>query len=210
MHLLGMKIRPRKYNHWLSQLLPARLTDDEKDTLMPRLLRKDPSAIERVIEGHMGLIGRIVGQYAWQAPTKIDDIMSVGLLACCEAVNKFANQETKNDNLTAYIAAYVHGLIHNFLVEDQTIKPSRRIEGTHVRCAELNDARHTGIVHQFDTPNDLIEEVGMEDLEKMIAVMALEGYTDREIAAVAQKSAARIGQIRKIVGQKILEVLGNE
>ena len=214
MHLLGKPIKPMKYTHWLSQLLPPRLEDDEKEALIPEILRGDAAAIKRAIEGHMGLIGRIVGCYAWQAPNKVDDMLSVGFLTCCEGVNIFAQGDLSHENLTGYLSTKIHGAIFDFLIEDQTVRPSKKLVKRDMKdmtySCELSDIRNREIIHQFDTPTDLIEEIGIRDVEKIVAVMAIEGYTDREIAATIKKSSVWVGKIRKTVGQRILGALGND
>ncbi len=203
MHLGNSKIRARSYSHWLSRLLPVALNDSEKEILIPRIKAKDKDAIDRMIEGHTGLIAQVVGRYAHQQPRKTDDMLSVGWLSLTESVINFSEGKVTHDNITAYILVAAHGAIHNFIVEDQTVKPSRERFDEVVRH-HLDDIAETGVEHEFEAPDALIEEIGLPSVEKIIAIMALEGYTNGEIAKKLKYSVQYVRRLRQIVGQKIL------
>jgi len=205
MHLGHTKIKAKSYSHWLSRLLPCRLDDNEKAILIPLIKKGDKDAINRMIEGHTGLIAQVVGRYAWQQPRKTDDMLSVGWLALTEAVIKFSKGEINHDNITGYILTRAHGAIHNFIVEDQTVKPSRDTFSKIIRH-HIDDIEET-IEHEFEQPDYLIEEIGLNNVEKIIAIMALEGYTNIEIGKKLNYSKAYIGRLRLVVGQKILRKL---
>ncbi len=205
MHLGNSKINAKSYTHWLSRLLPTALNDSEKESLISKVKNNDKDAIKRMIEGHTGLIAQVVGRYAWQQPRKTDDMLSVGWLALTEAVDNFSKDKVTHNNITAYILVTVHGAIHNFIVEDQTVKPSRKRFDKVVK-RHLDDIEES-VEHEFDTPDALVEEIGLENTEKIIAIMALEGYTDKEIGKKLGCSWQYVGRLRQVVGQKILRKL---
>jgi len=102
----------RKYkrvdvNHPLLNNLPKQSSDDVIQTLLVRVRQGDEAACQEMITEHMLLVKLKIQDFLGDYPhlkKELDELVSVGILACVEAVHRVKNGSmTDHDNITGYI-----------------------------------------------------------------------------------------------------------
>jgi DNA-directed RNA polymerase sigma subunit (sigma70/sigma32) len=201
MYLLGKKIRARFIKHPLGEIenLPLKLEEQEIDSLVDRLKKKDNSAIERIVIGHLRLAIYIAGQYANFAPKKAYDFISEAVVGIVEICNEIINTGIIEDELSKLIIIRMHKLIVKFFRKDHLIRiPYTSLIRNKIKISvssldENISKKQYNLLDFFDILNTSMKT----DQERKIVELRILKYNDIEIGKKLKLHPTTIGQIRK-------------
>lgn len=200
--------------HYLSKRSPPRIEQSRLDELTERLLQKDLSVIDEIVQGHMRLAIKLASKYAYNRRQKTDDIISVALLAAVMACHEAAEGRMKEGScLSDYIGCRIITKLSRFCSEDTIIripKSSKDLYGLeNIKTQYINqDDRVTHSEEHLIELNEMIDSCIETDTEKTIIALRRLGFSDEEIGERLGCSKAYINKIRSEVRKRFNEKKG--
>lgn len=211
-------IKRKGFQHWLSTRIPKALTVARTARIFkalqnPELAQKKRNQAARLlIRGHMRLGMAVVSEC--YRPTLIDDLVGEMLLALTESVNRIVTGAipAEHTNITAYIRASLRFRVWRFICSYS------RILGVRIETHRLREKKgkprfkQTNSIPVLACPNqnhrllelkEVIDSVIENELERQIINLRLSGCTDVQIGEALDYTAARIGQIRRAIADRV-------
>jgi len=170
---------------------------------------KDKTPKQIIIESHIPMVIMIVNRIS---PTsKMKEVLSAGLLALTEAVEKMPHDVK---SISGYLHVYVVRELKQFILKDGVIIVP------HYAPPKYNWLRHIEYFNgEIPVPgnqgevevNDLIESVCDTSMHKTILQCLMEGgYTGKDLANRCNVSMGRISQVKSKLLLKLWEVFRND
>lgn len=222
------RVTKKKYLPFKIKNLPSQIEKKELEKLVIQLRKGDKKVINKIVEGHLCLALSIAARWGYLFANKIDDIVGVAQLELVNATYR-AITNLKDNNITFYLSASIHGAIKEFVENDNVINmPSRTIryyiKKGDIRADnipkeislleqnpefELRD-QASYIVPEITKDNEeklievqeLINKITNDYLEKKIIFLRAQGYTYDEIGPKVGYSSTKICIIVQSIEKK--------
>ena len=173
--------------------------------------RKD-SMNQEMVEQYIEKTVAMAYRYKKRTHNK-DGIISEALLCLCKISDDLVNR----NNAEGYLGMHVRAAITTFIAADRLIPVSRSswYKGRTPPSAypiedAVNLACDTSEMEETVRVFELIEAAGLNEREKEIALLLSKGYSFEELATDLNLSVRRIRQIRRSIGEKLIQVMNNE
>ena len=154
--------------------LPPPLDEKEEQKLLERLMEKDKSAKDTLIERNLRLVVYIAKKFE-NSGVNIEDLISIGTIGLMKAINSY-NLE-KNIKLATYASRCIENEILMHLRKNNKIKTEISIDEPINTDSEGNDLSLGDIL---GTESDSIFKSIEEDDNKKVLLLAIERLNKRE------------------------------
>ena len=154
--------------------LPPPLDEKEEQKLLERLMEKDKSAKDTLIERNLRLVVYIAKKFE-NSGVNIEDLISIGTIGLMKAINSY-NLE-KNIKLATYASRCIENEILMHLRKNNKIKTEISIDEPINTDSEGNDLSLGDIL---GTESDSIFKSIEEDDNKKVLLMAIQKLNKRE------------------------------
>ena len=154
--------------------LPPPLDEKEEQNLLEKLMEKDKSAKDTLIERNLRLVVYIAKKFE-NSGVNIEDLMSIGTIGLMKAINSY-NLE-KNIKLATYASRCIENEILMHLRKNNKIKTEISIDEPINTDSEGNDLSLGDIL---GTESDSIFKSIEEDDNKKVLLLAIERLNKRE------------------------------
>ena len=154
--------------------LPPPLDEKEEQKLLERLMEKDKSAKDTLIERNLRLVVYIAKKFE-NSGVNIEDLISIGTIGLMKAINSY-NLE-KNIKLATYASRCIENEILMHLRKNNKIKTEISIDEPINTDSEGNDLSLGDI---WGTESDSIFKSIEEDDNKKVLLLAIERLNKRE------------------------------
>lgn len=154
--------------------LPAPLKPEEEHILLEKLMQKDVSAKNKLIERNLRLVVYIAKKFE-NSGINIEDLISIGTIGLMKAVNSF--NLDKNIKLATYASRCIENEILMFLRKNNKIRTEISIDEPINTDSEGNDLSLADIL---GTDNDSIFKSIEEDDNKKVLIGAIKRLNIRE------------------------------
>lgn len=190
--LRNRTVKTTKYSHWLSDQMPPRMQESDKEHLLRGLRQGNRESRILIIEGHMRLASDIVGRYRTVLPNvNTDELLSCAFEAVVTAVDRAV--DLRHDNITAYITSYIHNYVQRYGIDPYS-SPHGRLKHEYT----IPDSRSHEIAEE-------IEAVTRDDTDAVIIEMLGRGNTQEEIAKHLQISQPAVAKRIRRLRERLLE-----
>lgn len=206
--------------------LPLELDPAYLIRLVQRLRGGDDTVVEIIAAGHYRLAFHIVGQFAVTNKHIADDILGEAFLKLIELIRK-ARDKLKDDGITLWLGSHLRRHLFTYVREQGgviTISARRCKKKPNVlatsyedcvviygRGDSLVDAEWNKLgIETEDTTYDItdaIKEIKLDETDRKILNLKIEGFNDREIAEKLGKSNSYVALRRSSIQQKLLRML---
>lgn len=204
--------------------LPPSLPSVELEKLVIQLktaIKEERNNIRnKIVEAHLKIGMYIAARYSLRCPNELDDIVSVMELALVKAVYRARNR-LKDNNITPYIIARIHGAIRDYIKNPKLYGMSGRTLDYYI---EKGDQRGDNPPYQiqeeinnFTTKEndeelflikELLDKSSHGYIEKRIIELRTEGYTYGEIGPMVGYCKARVQIIVSNIEDKFNTLYG--
>ena len=201
-----------------SKTFPDPLTKNEEEELIIKMLNKDKTARNKLVEHNLRLVAHIVKKYD-NGKEDIDDLISIGTIGLIKGIDTFSNKN--GTRLTTYAARCIENEILMFFRANK--KNSKNIS-INESVGFDKDGNEISFLDILKTPNpDYVKEIALQDniklLYKYINILTkrekeiiIKRYglfnqkeqTQKEIASEFKISRSYVSRIEKRALTKIL------
>lgn len=214
----------RGYYHWFSEInLPEGISEDECQSLYPKLLKNDQEAKHRIILGHIRLGMSIVARFARQYPHKTDSMVAEicdALVMGVEKIVEGAIEHHASPNITGFLVSCMVGRLKRWVTQDGIIRCSiatyRKLvaQGAEAPVHVMGlSPKHLEIESRFtfEDVDEMVNAITLTDRERMVIELRMEGMSDAEIAKRPEFNCTyqNIQHLRKKIGTRFLEKFCN-
>lgn len=153
-----------------------------------------------IYKAYCRLATTIATDYKYKVPLKLrDDIFSEAQYALIKAIDEAPNKMYDN-NFVKFLRARIKTIIRNFIRKEYKNKIDESIQ---------EDPSKLDFSYNELELNEEIKNIFKTTLERQIIVLLIEGYNNKEIAEILNKSPERISQYRSIIKKKIKSLYAN-
>lgn len=201
-----------------SKTFPDPLTKNEEEELIIKMLNKDKTARNKLVEHNLRLVAHIVKKYD-NGKEDIDDLISIGTIGLIKGIDTFSNKN--GTRLTTYAARCIENEILMFFRANK--KNSKNIS-INESVGFDKDGNEISFLDILKTPNpDYVKDIALQDniklLYKYINILTkrekeiiIKRYglfnqkeqTQKEIASEFKISRSYVSRIEKRALTKIL------
>lgn len=230
MRLSNLPTPTRGYTHFLGRCnLPGKIAEARLKEILPLIRLQNQNAIEEAICGHMRLAMEIVGRYLFvlKHDRWVDDLVGAAMEGLCDAVNN-ASARLRDDNLTGYIVATIHGRLSRCIDCMPVVRIPRQTRNSRKKAGKsdlppdpqvlqidtLSKLKHLNWLVPVSVNSDvkilelkeIIDKVAFSETHRKILGLLEQSYTLDEIAEQLDLAKTSVWLMRQEMQQRYLEL----
>lgn len=179
------------------------ISESEKVELLNEWRKGNLEARDKLIKAHLGLVISI----ARRKHRKVRDMEAVAALALVQAVHNA--KDLKHDQITAYISSVVQKRCIAYYMQHKYLVVISRYLAKKL-TVQLNQVPLDDIPMKMDDPDldleikDIVKKLDLQDRDRSILLLRLEGLTKCDIARMLKTSKQVIAYRLKLIGEKYM------
>ena len=210
-----------------------RLTEEEVQALVKRLLAGDESTIPQIAQSYIPLALSISRVYGYKNPQRKSDIDASALHGLTQAVTWFPKR-AYNTNITPYLHKTIHRFIRDYIERDHTVPIPRKsfkkaeAEGKilvsySTSLMAMSDSTDIDnpmmgvdkLQYEYDIPDihysemdfeNLYEAMDLTDMERKVLNLLMEGHNTYKIAPIVHMSRSWVTKIVGLLRVKCVKI----